>query len=49
MRYLSGFLYALAASHAIPTFLDAAGIGVCVFGGTVALAFAIEAIVKDNR
>lgn len=48
MRYLAGLLYGLAAAHGAGLLRDALGTGVCVFLGTVALLFAVEAIVKDE-
>lgn len=46
MRYVAGLLYALAAAHGALLLQDAIGTGVCVFLGTVAALFAVEAIVR---
>lgn len=46
MRYVSGLLYGLAAAHGAGMITDSIGTGVCVFLGTVAALFAVEAIVK---
>lgn len=47
MRYVSGFLYALAIASGTQRLLDGVMIAACVFLGTVALVFAIEGVVRD--
>ena len=47
MRYVSGFLYALAFAGHVGFNIDTLMVGACVFTGTVCFGFAVEGIVRD--
>lgn len=47
MRYIAALLYAVAIAAHTGALLDTVMIGACVFGGTVALLFSVEAIIRE--
>ena len=48
MRYVSAFLYGLAAFSGTAQFWNSVGIAVCVALATIALAFALEGIIRHE-
>jgi hypothetical protein len=48
MRYVAGVLYGLAAFSGTAQFWNSVGIGACVALATIALAFAMEGIVRHE-
>lgn len=48
MRYLSAFLYGLAAFTGTSAFWNSLAIGLCVAIATIALAFAVEGMIRHE-
>lgn len=48
MRYVAGTLYGLAAASGTGLLLNSLMIGLCIGGGTIALAFALEGMIRHE-